>query len=116
MEDVSDKYGITEHIEFDKKVDELTWNETTNKWDVRLDNGEARLHQFFFFFAFLKLIYTLPQKKHRFLKVAFLFWEECISILGFIYNQPGKCEMSGLGRPPLGDGFPALLPCRVTRQ
>ncbi len=42
MEDVSDKYGVTEHIEFNKKVEEMVWNEMTNKWDVRLDNGEAR--------------------------------------------------------------------------
>ena len=43
IEYVSDKHGITQHIEFNKKVEEMTWNETTNKWDVKLSDGEVMI-------------------------------------------------------------------------
>ncbi len=41
MEYVSDKHGITQHVEFNKKVESMTWNKATHKWDVKLNNGEV---------------------------------------------------------------------------
>ncbi len=41
MESVSDKYGITQHIEFSKKVETMVWNKTTHMWDVKLNDGEV---------------------------------------------------------------------------
>ncbi len=43
IESVSDKHGITQHIEFNKKVEKMTWNETTNKWNVKLSDGEVKI-------------------------------------------------------------------------
>ncbi len=41
MEYVSDKHGITQHVEFNKKVESMHWNKTTHQWDVKLNNGEV---------------------------------------------------------------------------
>ena len=38
---MADKYGITEHIEFGKRVNTTVWNEQNDEWIVTLDDGEV---------------------------------------------------------------------------
>ncbi len=43
QKNLSEKYGITQHIEFQKKVESTVWNEQDSEWIVTLDNGEVRI-------------------------------------------------------------------------
>ena len=47
LEKVAHKYDIGKHVEFGKKVMKTTWDETTKKWTVELDNGEVQALSFF---------------------------------------------------------------------
>ena len=41
LQDVADKYGITQLIEFGKAVNTTVWNKENDEWIVTLDNGEV---------------------------------------------------------------------------
>ena len=41
LEDVCDRYDIRRHIELNKKVEEMVWNDRTNMWEVKLTGGEV---------------------------------------------------------------------------
>ena len=41
LQDVANKYGITQHIEFGKGVSTTVWNEENDEWTVTLHGGEV---------------------------------------------------------------------------
>ena len=41
LEDVADKFHISQHIEFGKRVNTTRWDEKTQKWTIEVDTGEV---------------------------------------------------------------------------
>ncbi len=44
MEDMSDHFGITERIEFGKRMTTAHWDNERQKWQITLSDGEVGIH------------------------------------------------------------------------
>jgi cation diffusion facilitator CzcD-associated flavoprotein CzcO len=46
LQDVAKHYGITEHIQFNKKVTEAQWSDENQKWTVNTSSGDTFVANF----------------------------------------------------------------------